>query len=216
MKKVESAKELRRKAEEKVASQPSFTCETDAKHLLHELQVHQIELEMQNEQLSQTRDEAVKALEMYSDLYDLSPVGYMTLDGEGLIRAANLTVARLLGMERSHLIGRRFSSFLGSDAFPAFTDFINMVFANRIKEVCEVPLLYEEKPRQVVWIEAVATVSGEECRAAVIDISVRRKLEETLQILHTDLLAQRRRTRKLRISNWKHSTTPSPTIFADP
>ena len=193
MKKTMDAEELRRKAEAKIAylQADAKACPVDleTKRMLHELQVHKIELEMQNEELSQTRDEAVKALEMYSDLYDLSPVGYMTLDREGLILAANLTVAKLLGLERSRLIGRRFSSFLGSDAFPTFIDFINSVFANQIKEVCEVVLLSEDKPRQVVWIEAVATGSGEECRAAVIDISVRRELEETLQVLHTDLLA---------------------------
>jgi len=188
------AAELRHKAEARLQGDMEALQkprnEIETQRLLHELQIHQIELEMQNTELRQARDESEKALEMYSDLYDFAPVGYMTLDREGLISAANLTVATLLGVERSRLIGRRFRSFLGNDAFPGFISFINRVFANRTKETCEVALLSDESPRQVVRIEAVATVSGEECRAAVIDISVRRQLEEALQILHNDLIAR--------------------------
>ncbi len=185
------ASELRRKAEARMQADlvalPLPRNEAETQRLLHELQIHQIELEMQNAELRQARDEAEMAREMYSDLYDFAPVGYLTFDREGLIRTANLTLATLLGMERSRLIGRRFGSFIDAAA-PVFPAFIDRVFAGKTKASFEVALPSGEVPQQVVRIEAVPTVSGDECRAAVIDISVRRQLEITLEDLHTDLL----------------------------
>ncbi len=73
----------------------------EMQRLVQELQIHQIELEMQNEELKQARDEAEAERERYLDLYDFAPVGYFTLDRDGVIRQMNLTGARLLGLERS-------------------------------------------------------------------------------------------------------------------
>ena len=84
------------------------------------MQVHQVELEMQNAELRETRDEVETALEKYTDLYDFSPVGYFTLDPTGIIRSANLTGAHLMGVERSRLIGRRFDQFISNQTRPAF------------------------------------------------------------------------------------------------
>jgi PAS domain S-box-containing protein len=104
---------LRDKAEEKfnydVPSNKSILIPVD---LLHELRVHQIELEMQNEELRR----AQAALETYEahyvDLYDFAPVGYLTLNAEGMVTEINLTAAKLLGMERSDIINRRFERFV--------------------------------------------------------------------------------------------------------
>jgi len=106
--------ELRRLAEARLKTkiadaQPTKT-EEDAQRVLHELHVHQIELEMQIEELRQARDERDKMealLGKYSDLYDFAPVGYFNLDHEGIIRAINLTGTGFLGVERSLLLGRR-------------------------------------------------------------------------------------------------------------
>ncbi|MHB8708179.1 MAG: sensor histidine kinase [Desulfuromonadales bacterium] len=188
------AAELRRRAEARLKGQAPAVdlsrSDTEAQRLLHELQVHQIELEMQNTELRQARDQAEKALEKYSDLYDFAPIGYFTLDREGVISAANVTGATLLGIERSRLVGRRFGLFVSPETRPAFTAFLARVFAHQAKEACEMPLQNEGKPRLFAQIEAVASASGQECRAAIIDISMRRKLEETLEILHIDLAAR--------------------------
>ena len=81
---------------------------TDTKQLLHELQVHQIELEMQNAELRQTRNQLEVALGNYTDLYDFAPMSYFTLTADGTIRLANLTGTILVGIERDRLVGRRF------------------------------------------------------------------------------------------------------------
>ena len=80
--------------------------------LLHELSVHKIELEMQNEALRQSQVELERSRDRYVDLYDFSPVGYITLNHEGVINEINLTAAALLGVERSKLTHRRFAGYI--------------------------------------------------------------------------------------------------------
>jgi PAS domain S-box-containing protein len=186
--------ELRRRAEEKLhanGAETGIPPTDDEKHrLLQELQVHQIELEMQNAELRQVRDEMETALEKYTNLYDFAPVGYFTLDRDGTIRAANLTGSGLLGIERSRLIGRRFGQFVAAEARPLFAEFLGKVFASRAKEACELALLKAEHLSLVAQIEAVAIESRQECRLAVIDMSERKRLEEKLEILYADLAAR--------------------------
>jgi PAS domain S-box-containing protein len=186
--------ELRRRAEEHLntqataAGQPRLENETES--LLHELQVHQIELEMQNAELRQARDNLEKTLEKYTDLYDFAPVGYFTLARDGAIHAGNLRGAGLLGIERTLLTGRNFEQFVTIADRPAFTAFLGTVFKSQTKMDCELALLKKGGGPLFVQIEAVAVASGQECLAAILDISERRQLEETLEILHTDLLAR--------------------------
>jgi PAS domain S-box-containing protein len=111
--------------------------------LNHELQVHQIELEMQNAELRQSREELETALEQYTDLYEFAPVGYVTLDRTGEIRRVNLAGSRLMGVERSRLMGRRFGLFVTVETRAAFSDFVEKVFAGKSKETCEVGLRKE-------------------------------------------------------------------------
>ncbi|MEJ2201741.1 MAG: ATP-binding protein [Desulfuromonadaceae bacterium] len=145
---------------------------------------------MQNVELRQSRHATQKLLEQYTDLYDFAPVGYLTLDHEGIILAANLTAAGLLGVERSRVTGLPFAQFVPVDARLFFSDFLGKVFASQGKESCEVALTREEHPPPFVQIEALACNSGQECRMALIDISRRRQLEEKLKILHTELASR--------------------------
>src|SRR5574341_1492807 len=87
----------------------------ESQRLVHELQVHQIELEMQNEELRRTKEELEAALSKYTDLYDSSPVSYFTLGRDGTIRSVNLTGAHLLGVERSRLLDRRLGLFISAE-----------------------------------------------------------------------------------------------------
>lgn len=83
--------------------------------LLHELQVHQIELEMQNVELRQARDKMEVELGKFADLYDFAPVAYATLDREGVVHAANIAAADMLGIDLSRLLGRRFGVFIADE-----------------------------------------------------------------------------------------------------
>ena len=174
--------ELRSLAEEVLGENRGTTCPPgiagDQLKLLHELQVHQVELELQNEELRQTKDELVTLLEQYTDLYDFAPTGYVTLDHSGTIRRVNITGSSLLGIERSRLNGQSFKQFVASADCPAFAAFLEKTLMSPAKVTCEVAL--RNSSRQV-QIEAVAAASGQECRLVVIDITERRKLETEIQ-----------------------------------
>ena len=177
------AAELRRRAEARLAARESIpqsairNPQSEAR-LVHELQVHQIELEMQNEELQQARNTADALLAQYTDLYDFAPAGYLTLDREGAIRQLNLTGALLLGIERSRLAQRRFGLFVAEGDRHAFSDFLDKVFASEAKECCEVALSREGSQPLVVRIEGRRSEDGQECRAVVLDITARRHAEE--------------------------------------
>ena len=163
--------------------------EADTQRLVHELQVHQIELEMQQEALQEAKDEMEAGLEKYSDLYDFAPVGYVTLDRYGTIREANLASASLLGIERSRLIKRRFGVHVSPATLTVFTAFLTRVFASKAKDLCEVTLLNDGQPPVEVRLEAAVAASGRECRVAVLDITASKQAAAEQKRLFTELEA---------------------------
>jgi PAS domain S-box-containing protein len=184
---------LRSRAEERLAGKKSATdhqpAEADARRMVHELQVHQIELELQNEELIRTREELEKQFEKYSDLYNFAPVGYFTLDEHGAILEANLTGAKLLGIDRSRMMSRRFGSFLSDEARPGFDGFLRNVYDGTAAQTCEVALAGDRF--RYLQIEGIAVGSGEgkpgQCRMAVMD-STMRKLVERRQYLSAEIM----------------------------
>jgi PAS domain S-box-containing protein len=161
----------------------------ETQRLVHELQVHQIELEMQNAELAQARDKIEAALDTYTDLYDFAPVGYLTLDREGEIRASNLAAAGMLESERSRLLGRRLGLFVAAEDRLRYTEFFGKVFAGEGKVSCEVRLAQEDTSPLMVQIEAAAAASGEECRVAVIDITERKEAQQQIMRQNEELQA---------------------------
>lgn len=156
----------------------------ELQRILYELRVHHLELEMQNAELKRARDEVETALEKFTDLYDFAPVGYMTLNRNGTISDMNLRGASLLGIDRAKLRGRQFGSFVKGEYLPAFSAFIDSVFASEGKETCELTLLNQEKLPvivQILQIEAKLDESGQNCRLALIDITARRQAEDALR-----------------------------------
>ncbi len=109
------------------------------------LRVHQIELELQNEQLQAARSEAEATLARYTDIYDFAPVGYFTLQRFGEITQTNLAGARLLGVERALLTGKRFGRFVAEADLPAFNTFLLQVFVGELPQTgqqnCEIELM---------------------------------------------------------------------------
>jgi two-component system CheB/CheR fusion protein len=152
----------------------------ESRRLVHELQVHQVELQLQNEELQKARAEAEAALKQYSDLYDFAPVGYLTLARDGTIEKMNLTGARLLGMERSRLVGARFGAFVSPKCCPIFDALLLQALKNPAKYVCDVALRPEKTAPFWVHIEAVASHDG---RLSVVfsDITERKRTEKIQQ-----------------------------------
>src|SRR3954468_3237073 len=91
---------------------PQKPTDENLKAMLEDLKVHQIELEMQNEELRVTRGLLEQSRDRYADLYDFAPVGYASLDPKGFVREINLIGARLLGVERSRLINHNFTQYV--------------------------------------------------------------------------------------------------------
>jgi two-component system cell cycle sensor histidine kinase/response regulator CckA len=152
-----------------------------SQRLLHELRVHQIELEMQNEELRVSRAEVESGLKRYTDLYDFAPVGYLTLSAEGTVSELNLPAAGLLGRERSRLVGGRLRTFVAQPNWVAFDSWLAKVFAGEHKPSCEVILLRDRLPPVWVEIEAVLSDDGRLARVVLVDISARKALEEELR-----------------------------------
>jgi PAS domain S-box-containing protein len=167
---------LRQRAESMVATSRSMLPHADAQKLIQELEIHQIELELQNEELRKTRLKAEANLERYTELYDFAPVGYLTLSPEGLIREANLTVATLLGIERGKLVGQCLGRLVAD--LPAFNSFLEKVFRSPVKESCEVMVSGTGTARRTVRIDATVAESGQVCRAILADISEQKRAEE--------------------------------------
>lgn len=195
---------LRSQAEERMRgsqSRPFDSKPTDGRDpmaLVHELQVHQIELEMQNEELKRARLGTEDALAKYSDLYDFAPIGLFAVDLQGLIREVNLAGAALLGIERRNLMNRHFRLFVASEDLSCFDDFCKSAFGTSTKQTCELSLLRDGKPTVYARIEGIAadddSLEGIECRIVVIDITERKRMENELRATqeHLDLKVQER------------------------
>jgi PAS domain S-box-containing protein len=189
------ADEQRRRAEARLkerkkteAARPQTAEETQ--RLVHELQVHQIELEMQNEELRRTRAEVEASQERYRNFYEFAPVGYFTLDREGTIRQVNLTGARLLGMERSKLVSCRFGLFVSHDSRPTFNALLDKVFAGEPQQSCELTLPKEGNQPLDVYLTTSASEDGQECRVTAVDITKRKQAEQEIMLKNALLSAQ--------------------------
>jgi hypothetical protein len=170
---------LRRNAEEllrkKQVKMEKLAIETDSIKLLHELQVHQIELEMQNEELIQANETAETALKKYTMLYDFAPMGYFTLDPECNICELNFTGAEMLADKRYSLVNSNFKLFVSEDSRSLFDKFFSKVYSKKGKESCEVKLGYDGNPLCIVYMEGVVTGDDRNCLLSVVDISGFRK-----------------------------------------
>jgi PAS domain S-box-containing protein len=185
---LEDAGELRRRAEEQFGARPAdaiadkTNTPSETQRLLHELQVHQIELEMQNEELQRARAEVEDGLRRYTDLYEFAPVGYLTLNREGEIQQVNLTGSRLLGLERSRIVGKRLAVFVDVDSRLVFNTFLTKVFANGPKESCEVVVRPELASPFAVEFAATSAVGSKECRVIATDITARKRAEALMAV----------------------------------
>jgi len=189
-----SKPELRQRAENFLNQQPAdirSTPPTDIQHLVEELRIHQVELEMQNEELRQAHLELSDARDRYADLYDFAPIGYFTIGETGLIEQVNLTGAKMLGIERGRLINQPFSSFVTGDSQDNFYLYRRKLLETGIRQTGELSLKREDGSifhAQLVSIAVKETGTERDCiRAALTDISHRRQVEHEKEGLQAQL-----------------------------
>ncbi len=185
------AADLRRRAEKSLgkkmpSSEESFASLSpeEGHRILEELRVHQIELEMQNEELRRAQMELDVSRARYFDLYDLAPVGYCTVDGQGLIQEANLTSSDLIGIARGAMVNLPLSQFI-------FRQDQDIYYRNRKRLVetsnqqsCELRMVRQDGT--IFWAHMAMTIEpgsdGEPvCRIVIVDVTERRRVEEVLR-----------------------------------
>jgi PAS domain S-box-containing protein len=158
--------------------------------LLHDLRVHQIELELQNKELRNTKCELDAERARYFDLYDLAPVGYCTLSAQGLLLETNLTAATLLGLARGELIRRPFSRFVLKADQDIYYLYHRQLLASGQTQSCELRMLTHAGTS--FWAHLEATIARNADGAAVYrlivtDISERKRLDRTLHERNIEL-----------------------------
>ena len=152
--------------------------------MIHDLDVHRVELEAQNQELREVHKQLEITLDRYADLYDFAPVGYVTLGKDGVIQGINLTGASLIGRERSQLLGRSLSSFLAKESIP--------VFVRHMQQVCHSPvnltdeLVIKTGRGQMIEVNITSVLnhyanSEVTCRSVLIDITERKQYEQNMR-----------------------------------
>ena len=175
---------LRQKAEELLKKKSSKTAspfsEVESLRLIHELQVHQIELELQNEELLLARVAAEVANDKYIGLYELAPSGYFTLSVKGEIIELNLNGAKMLGKDRQHLKSSLFGFFVSEETKPIFSLFLEKAFKSKAKESCEVMMDSTGSLPFHVLLTGVVSDNEEHCLVTAVDITERKQAEKTV------------------------------------
>ncbi|MEI6310028.1 MAG: PAS domain S-box protein, partial [bacterium] len=191
---------LRRRAEaealvwvEEAATDSALSAE-EAGRLLHELQVHEIEMEMQNEELRRTQVELEASRAQYLELYEQAPVGYLTLNGKGLVLKANLTTANMLGVKRDALVLQPLSHFILYEDQTLYYLQRKKLFETRAPMACELRMVKEDGT--IFWALLEATAAQDDAGSSFFlvtlsDIAQQKRAEEALQkslTLHSGLI----------------------------
>lgn len=155
--------------------------------LIHELHVHQIELEMQKEELEVAKEKAVKAMEKYTELYDFAPSGYLSITKEGNIVDLNFSAAKLLGKERIYLKNTRFGLYIQPECMKTYNQTIDDAFRINSKMTCEIFLMSGIDATTFVHIDAIVPENSNICLITIVDISERKQLENILLNTASDL-----------------------------
>jgi len=178
---------LRRRAETLLAKSPaaaSKTIDANPQRLVHELRVHQTELEMQNEELRRLQLDLEASRDRFAHLYDMAPVGYLTLDAEGVVREANLTAAHLLGLDRHALQKKNLSRLVAAESRDGLYLHLQRVFRTGSRETCELEVRRPDGAGFTGRLESIAA-PGEpgraaQCLVALSDVTRQRKAEGAL------------------------------------
>jgi len=190
---------LRQKAEEILRNKPiiadTLCLQGETLKLIHELDVHQIELEMQNEELKLTKEQIEIAAEKYIDLYDFAPSGYFTLSKNGEIHKLNFKAANILGKERSLLLNNRFGFFVIHESKSIFSSFLDRIFESQTKQTCEIILSVDPDKPTYLLLNGITLREDDHCFITAVDISELKKTELALKkselLLHSSIDSQK-------------------------
>lgn len=178
---------LRLKAEKLIQQKPTTISESipDILDLIHELAIHQAELEIQNEELQRAHHEISSLEKEYEDLYEFAPCGYLTLNGRGLITRANLTAVKLLDKPRAHILKTGFTQYIDRDWVDAYLANRARSIETQGKESIDLPL--KTKNGDPVWVRVESKAEPDEkgevvqWRMLLVDITVQHRAEEELR-----------------------------------
>ena len=189
-----SDKELRSLAEKFLVTTPGDITAMpvqEVQKLVHELQVHQIQLAMQNEELRRVQRELEAVRDRLMLPYDAAPVGFLTLDAKGVIHETNLAAARLLNIDRTRLAGQKLTHFIAPESQDVFYLHCQQLFNSGEKQTCDLNLLRPDGPPLIVQLESVmesaAPESAPRCLVMLSDITARRQAELEIRTLNAEL-----------------------------
>jgi two-component system, cell cycle sensor histidine kinase and response regulator CckA len=180
--------DLRRRAEERLRGKPvdpSSLSADESRRLLHELQVHQIELEMQNDELRKAQEELEGSRVKYFDLYDMAPVGYFTVSEKGSILEANLRAAQLLGVEGNRLVKQPLTRYIVPEDQDVYYLHRKRLLETGARQVCELRMRRQDGSPFWARFETITARDGEDgplvWRLALSDMTDRHRVEEELK-----------------------------------
>ena len=155
------------------------------KQLIHELRVHQIELEMQNDELRKVQQEIEVSRKKYFDLYNFAPVGYFTFDKEGQVLEVNLHASQIFGVDRRSFLNSNFYSYILHDDCDLFYWHLAKVCETRTRHSCEIRMLRKDKTQFYAHIESIVTEDDNgdspQCKTAIFDITDLKQAEAALR-----------------------------------
>jgi len=173
---------LRQRAEAQLPFPDSPEPPSETDRLIHELRVHQIELELQNDELRLSRDEAERERARYTDLYDFAPTGYLTLTPDGTMGNANRAAAALLGRDAAMLTGKRLGMFVAAEQRESLNEFLAEVFAASGPVANEIAIVEDAGIPRTVALVGERSADRRECRVSLTDITQRRSAESALRM----------------------------------
>jgi two-component system cell cycle sensor histidine kinase/response regulator CckA len=161
----------------------------EMQRVIHKLKVHQLELEMQQEELNLANMKLEQNREHYNELFDYSPIGAMTLAEDGTIVEINLTCTKLFGINRSNLVGARFLQFVALHDRALLKNFLDSIFTRNTSDYVEVEFIHQQplQPIRFLRIDAVVHASSQVCQATVIDITAQKQSAINVSMLQTQL-----------------------------
>ena len=165
-------------------SEASQLSHAEAINLIHQLEVHQIELEVSNDELIQAKEQIEFAARKYAGLYNFAPTGYITLSSDGTILEANISGAKMLAKERVYLINSRFDFFVSNDTKKVFNLFLEKAFRSNTRESCEITLASSENQPVFVHLTGIFTEKGDQCLVNMFDITTSKQVALLKEIHH--------------------------------